>query len=124
MDSPNMLLVKEAFRASQESGLVAGMETLLSRAHESTEFRPYVASGRVLRGPDEVRAFFSEQAAAGSTLSARPATFEEDGDEVIVTGSLRVVRPAGGFSETQMKWIYRFRDGRLDEATWSPANGG
>jgi ketosteroid isomerase-like protein len=119
-----MLLVKEAFRASEEEGLDAGLEALLSRAHESTEFRPYVAEGRVLRGPDEVRAFFREQAAAGTTLAARPTSFEERGDEVVVTGSLRVLRPAGGFAETQVRWIYRFREGRLDEATWSPTDGG
>jgi ketosteroid isomerase-like protein len=118
-----MLLVKEAFRASTEDGVEAGMERLLSRAHEATEFRPYVAEGRVLRGPDEVRAFFSRQRSEGRSLTATPSTFEERGDEIVVIGSLRVARPAGGFAEAQVKWIYRFRDGRLDEASWVPANG-
>ena len=98
----------------------AGVERLLSRAHEHTEFRPYSAAGRVLRGPEQVRTFFSEQLAAGTAMMLRPASFEECGDEVVVNGSLRVVRPAGGFSESQIRWIYRFRDGRLEEASWSP----
>jgi hypothetical protein len=123
VDSPNLTLVKEAFRASSEAGLEAGMERLLSRAHGSTEFRPYVAGGRVLRGPDEVRAFFSKQLAEGRTLTARPSSFEERGEEIVVVGSLRVARPAGGFAETQVKWVYRFRQGMLDEASWAPANG-
>jgi hypothetical protein len=118
-----MLLVKEAFRASTEDGVEAGMERLLSRAHEATEFRPYVAEGQVLRGPDEVRAFFSRQQTEGRTLTARPSSFEERGEEIVVIGSLRVARPAGGFAETQVKWVYRFRAGRLEEATSAPANG-
>ena len=53
-------------------------------------------------------------------MTLRPATLEERGDEVVVNGYLRVVRPTGGFSESQIRWIYRFRDGRLEEARWSP----
>jgi ketosteroid isomerase-like protein len=115
-----MQMVKEAFRAFAEGGVEAGVERLLSRAHEDAEFRPYSASGRVLRGAAEVRAFFSEQLAAGRAMTLRPASFEECGDEVVVNGSLRVARPTGGFSESQLRWIYRFRDGRLEDASWSP----
>jgi ketosteroid isomerase-like protein len=115
-----MQMVKEAFRAFAEGGVEAGVERLLSRAHEDAEFRPYSASGRVLRGAAEVRAFFNEQLAAGRAMTLRPASFEECGDEVVVNGSLRVARPTGGFSESQLRWIYRFRDGRLEDASWSP----
>jgi hypothetical protein len=118
-----MLVVKEAFRASEEAGVKAGVERLLSRAHDGIEFRPYVAPGKVLRGPDEVRAFFSEQLAEGRTITATPSSFEERGEEIVVTGSLRVARPAGGFAESQVKWTYRFREGLLEEASWSPPNG-
>jgi hypothetical protein len=39
---------------------------------------------------------------------------------VIVNGTMRVARPGGGFSESQISWTYRFDDGRLAEASWSP----
>jgi ketosteroid isomerase-like protein len=120
MDSPNMQLVKEAFRAFTEDGIDAGVEHLLSRAHENTEFRPYSAGGRVLRGAEEVRAFFRQHQAAGNEMTLKPGSFQERGDEVVVDGSLRVARPSGGFAESQISWIYRFRDGRLEEARWSP----
>ena len=124
MDSMrNLQVVKEAFRAFAEEGLEAGVDSLLEHAHEQTELRPYSAAGRVLRGPDEARAFFREQAADGMAMALRPASFDERGDEVVVKGSLRVSRPTGGFAESQVRWIYRFRDGRLDEAHWSPREG-
>lgn len=122
-DSPNMRAVKEAFRAFTEDGVEAGIEALLRHANDETEFRPYSAAGVVLRGPDEVRAFFHARIAEGQQMTLRPASFEEAGDEVVVNGSLRMVRPGGGFSESQISWIYRFRDGRLAEAGWSPRDG-
>jgi SnoaL-like protein len=112
--------LKEAFEVLREDGLEAGIERLLSTAHSDFEFRPYLAGGRVLRGADEVRAFFREQHAAGTALTLRATSFEEHGDEVVVQGSVRVGRPSGGFSESQLTWTYRFRDGLLQEAHWTP----
>ena len=119
-DSRNVLVLKEAFVALEEEGLEAALERLLSRAHEDLEFHSYLAEGRVLRGADEVRAFFREQLAAGTGLTVRPSSFEEDGEQVIVNGSLRVARATGGLSESQLSWTYRFRDGLLQEARWGP----
>jgi ketosteroid isomerase-like protein len=119
-DSPNVRVVKGAFEALGEGGVEAALEHLLSHAHPDVEFSPYVAAGQVLRGPDEVRAFLRGQVEAGTSLLPRPSTFQECGDDVIVNGSLRVVRPTGGFAESQISWTYRFRDGRLQEVRWSP----
>jgi len=119
-DSRNLLIVKAAFEALELEGFEAALEHLLSRAHEDLEFHPYLADGRVLRGADEVRAFFREQLAAGTGLTVRTSSFEEDGEEVIVNGSLRVARATGGLSESQLSWTYRFRDGLLREARWGP----
>jgi SnoaL-like domain len=119
-DSPNLLVVKEAFATLEEDGLEAGIERLLRDAHPDLEFRPYLAAGRVLRGADEVRAFFREQLAAGTELTVRPASFDEQGDEVVVNGSLRVGRPSGGFAESQISWTYRFLNGLLRDARWGP----
>lgn len=119
-DSPNVRIVKGAFDVLDEGGLEAAIEHLLSHAHPDVEFSPYVAGGQVLRGPDEVRAFYRGQLESGTSLVPRPSTFEDCGDDVVVNGSLRVVRAAGGFAESQITWTYRFRDGRLQEARGGP----
>jgi ketosteroid isomerase-like protein len=119
-DSRNVLLVKELYEILEEQGIEAGIERLLAHAHPDFEFRPYVAEGRVLKGADEVRAFYRDQLATGTTLKLRSSSVEEHGDEVVVYGSLRVARAAGGFLESQISWTYRFRDGLLEEVYWSP----
>src|SRR5918997_4023665 len=92
-DSPNVRVVKSVFEVLEESGMEAAIEHLLSHSHDDVEFAPYVGGGLVLRGPDEVRAFYRDQTASGTVLTARPSTIEECGDEVVVNGSLRVLRP-------------------------------
>ena len=123
-ESPNMLAIKEAFRASVDDGFEAGLEALLSRAHEDCEFRPYIADNQVLRGHDEVRRYYGEAIAGGALMRLNPTSFHEQGDEIVVHGSIRVARPSGGFAETQICWNYRFRDGRLAAAGWSPRRAG
>ena len=119
-DSPNVQVVKDTFAVLGESGLEAAIEHLLGHSHDDVEFAPYVGDGVVLRGPEEVRAFYRAQIESGTVLTARPTSIEERGDEVVVNGSLRVQRPAGGFAESQISWTYRFRDGLLHEARWGP----
>jgi ketosteroid isomerase-like protein len=119
-DSPNLRVVMDAFESLAEDGLEAAVEHLLDHAHADVEFCSYVGAGKVLRGPDQVRAFYREQREAGTSLVVRPSSFEECGDEVFVNGSLRVVQPTGGFAESQLSWTYRFRDGGLQEARWGP----
>jgi ketosteroid isomerase-like protein len=120
MDSQNLRVVKGTFEAFEEGGVEAAIEHLLRHSHPDVEFSPYVGRDLVLHGADEVRAYYRGQLEAGTTMVPRPATFEEHGDEVVVNGSLRVVRPTGGFAETQLTWTYRFRDGRLTAARWGP----
>jgi hypothetical protein len=120
LDSPNVRVVKGAYEMLVEVGLEASIEHLLSHAHEDFEFAPYVGAGRVLRGAGEVRAFFRRQVESGTELVARATSFEESGDDVVVNGSLRVVRSSGGFAESQISWTYRFREGRLLEARGGP----
>jgi ketosteroid isomerase-like protein len=119
-DSSNLRVVKDAFEVLGEGGLEAALDHLLSHAHADVEFHPYVGAGQVLRGPNEVRAFYRGQLEAGTSLVLRPSSFEDNGDEVVVNGSLRVVRPSGGFAESQLSWTYRFRDGRLQEVRSGP----
>jgi ketosteroid isomerase-like protein len=122
-ESQNLQTIKAAFRASVDQGFEAGLEALLEVAHDDCEFRPYIAAGEVIRGHDEIRAYYQEAIAAGTDMRMRPTSFEEVGDRVVVNGSMRVGRPSGGFAESQISWTYRFRDGLLAEAGWSPRRG-
>ena len=119
-ESAQLLVIKEAFRASVDDGFEAGLEALLRSAHDDCEFRPYIAEDQVLRGHDEVRRYYAEAIASGAHMRLNPTSFHEDGDDVVVHGSIRVTRPSGGFSEAQISWTYRFRDGRLAAAGWRP----
>ena len=119
-DSPNVQVVKDTFEVLGEGGLEAAIEHLLRHSHDDVEFAPYIGEGVVLRGPDEVRAFYRGQIESGTVLTARPSSIEESGDEVVVNGSLRVLRPTGGFAESQVSWTYRFRDGLLQEVRGGP----
>jgi ketosteroid isomerase-like protein len=123
MDSPRLQLIKNAFRLFEEEGMEAGVEGLLSICHPHCEFRPYSATGQVLHSPEETRAFFLENGGLSGSLRVRSQRFEEEGDQVIVSGSVRVHHESGGFSETQVRWIYRFRDGLVEEASWEPRYG-
>jgi ketosteroid isomerase-like protein len=123
-ESSNLQVIRECFAAFSEAGVEAGLEALLRHSHEDCVFRPYTAAGQVLRGRDEVRRFFREAIAGGTTMSIRAQSFEEHGDEVVVNGSLRVGRPEGGFAESQIRWTYRFREGLVEEARWDPRGAG
>jgi ketosteroid isomerase-like protein len=120
-DSPNLRVVKGAFVALGDAGLEAAIEHLLDHAHEDVVFCPYVGEGQILRGREEVLGFYRGQLDSGTVFVARPSAFEEcDDDVIVVKGTLRVVRPTGGFAESQISWTYRFRDGLLQEARWGP----
>ena len=119
-ESTNLRTIKDAFEVSERQGFMAGLEALLAKAHEDCEFRPYIASGQNIRGHDAIRAFYRAAVKGGTEMRMRAATFQEARNSVIVYGSMRVGRPTGGFSESQISWTYKFRDGLLAEVTWSP----
>jgi ketosteroid isomerase-like protein len=119
-ESPNLSMVRAAFDVSVQQGFMPGLEALLDHAREDCEFRPYIASGHIISGHDAIRAFYRAAMSAGTEMRLRPTSFHEEGETVVVNGSMRVGRPSGGFSESQISWTYRFRDGQLAEASWSP----
>jgi ketosteroid isomerase-like protein len=119
-ESSNLRLIREAFDVSVTQGFLAGLEALLEVAREDCEFRPYIASGHIITGREAIRAFYRSAAAAGTEMRLRPMSFHEDGDSVIVNGTMRVARPSGGFSESQISWTYTFRDGQLAQVSWGP----
>jgi hypothetical protein len=119
-ESANLKMIRAAFDVSVGQGFMAGLEALLDNAREDCEFRPYIASGHIICGHDAIRAFYRAAMAAGTEMRLRPTTFQEEGDTVTVNGTMRVGRPSGGFSESQISWTYKFREGLLAEASWSP----
>ena len=119
-ESPNLAMVRAAFDVSVQQGFMPGLEALLDHAREDCEFRPYIASGHIISGHDAIRAFYRAAMSAGTEMRLRPTSFHEEGDTVVVNGSMRVGRPSGGFSESQISWTYKFREGLLAEASWSP----
>jgi ketosteroid isomerase-like protein len=119
-ESANLSKIRDAFDVSVSQGFMAGLEALLEHAREDCEFSPYIASGHWISGHDAIRAFYRSAMSAGTDMRLRPTSFHEDGDTVTVNGTMRVGRPSGGFSESQISWTYRFEDGELVQASWSP----
>jgi ketosteroid isomerase-like protein len=119
-ESSNLRMIRAAFDVSVGQGFMAGLEALLENAREDCEFSPYIASGHIISGHDAIRAFYRSAVSAGTDMRLRGSTFHEEGDTVIVNGSMRVGRPSGGFAESQISWTYKFRDGQLAEASWRP----
>jgi ketosteroid isomerase-like protein len=119
-ESSNLRMIRAAFDVSVSQGFMAGLEALLERAREDCQFSPYIASGDIIRGHDAIRSFYRSATSAGTDMRLRATTFHEEGDAVIVNGTMRVGRPSGGFSESQISWTYRFEDGQLSEASWGP----
>jgi ketosteroid isomerase-like protein len=119
-----MAIVKEVWETVDERGLVAAFDRLLLDCHEDVEMQPYSAGdGRVLRGADEIRAFFRDAEDRGVSIRLKPRQFDEEDDRVLVAGSIRVVRPDGSFAETMVRWTYAFRDDLLERLFWEPRAG-
>jgi ketosteroid isomerase-like protein len=120
VESANLRAIKVVFDALTDGGVAAGAEELLRHSHPDCVYRLYMTGERVLHGRQEAREYFSEALASGASMSVRARTFEEHGDEVVVSGSVRLQRPSGGFAESQISWTFRFRDGLVEAATWGP----
>ena len=117
MDSHNLSRVRELWTVYEREGHEAGVEALLEMCHDDAEFRFYAMDGKVLRGGNELRAFYRD---ANADVSASPYSFEEDGDTVVVTGWVRVVRAGGALADAQVRWEYVFREGKIAELYYAP----
>jgi ketosteroid isomerase-like protein len=120
VESPNLRTVKDFWQVFESEGLLASLERMLEHAHEDVELSPFVGDGRVFHGVKEIGEFMRNEVAEGATIHVTPWNFEETGDVVIVTGSLRVRRRDGSIADSQLRWTYTFRDGRLASAGSGP----
>jgi ketosteroid isomerase-like protein len=87
----------------------AGLDALLAHCDDDVEWSPHGAGSRILHGSDELRAYFAQQ---GERRELTIYAIEQLGETVLLTGALRIVR-RGQLTESQLAWIYQFRDGRL-----------
>jgi ketosteroid isomerase-like protein len=118
--SSNVRTVKEIWRVYEEDGHDAGVDALLAYCREGAEFRFYAAEGRVLHGGAELRAFYRDKRAAGASVEASPYEVREEGDSVVVTGWVRVGRETGSLADAQVRWVYTFRDGKIETVEYEP----
>jgi ketosteroid isomerase-like protein len=128
---PNLAAIQKVWEIFEASGPMAATEEVIRLSHETVELHSYIARGvappgeaeEVIRGREEILAFFGKTMDDGVSIKARARSFEVEGNSVIVRGSARVVRPDGSFAETKLRWTYRFRDGLIDEISWQPRAG-
>jgi ketosteroid isomerase-like protein len=128
---PNLAAIQKVWEIFEASGPMAATEELVRISHENVELHSYIARGvaspgegeEVIRGREEILAFFGRTTEEGVSIKARARSFEVEGDSVMVRGSARVVRPDGSFAETKLRWTYRFRDGLIEEISWQPRAG-
>jgi ketosteroid isomerase-like protein len=97
------------------------MEALFKHCHPDCEFRPAATHGEVLHGVEAARVFFREHRNAGADIKVSPYSFRERGDSVEVLGWIRLTQPDGVMADSQGRWTYRFRDGQIVEADYTPA---
>ena len=93
---------------------------MLAICEENAEFRFYATEGRVLRGADELRAFYREELASGTSVRAAPYHYGEEGDMVTVFGWVRVLREGGSLADAQVRWTYKFREGKITAVEYGP----
>ena len=124
--------IQKVWEIFQGSGLLAAIEELMRISHDNVELHSYIARGvagpgerdsDVIRGREEVIGFLRRTNDEGVSIKARARSFEVEGDNVMVAGSARVVRPDGSFAETKLRWTYHFREGLIDEISWQPRAG-
>ena len=130
--TPDLAAIQRLYDRLADEGAMAGVEELLTFAHEDIEMRPYTATGpgsagggtqEVLRGPEEIREFFRTSIESGFKPQLRAKAFEVAGESVVVRGSIRLTRPDGSFAETKLSWTFHFRDGLVDDISWEPRAG-
>ncbi len=93
-----------------------GVGQMLPLVDEHTEWLPVSGQGRILRGRQEIAAFFEALDAAGQRIESRPYAFEDHGPCVLVSASLRQAQPVG-FAESTVHYVFSFEGDRLRRAS-------
>jgi hypothetical protein len=129
---PNLASIQNVWRLYESSEMLPATEELMRISHDDVEVRSYTAHAAaspgqrdvdVMRGSEEILAFYRKADEDGISIKARARSFELEGDSVVVRGTVRVVRPDGSFAESKLRFSYRFRDGLVDEISWQSRPG-
>ena len=120
MGTGNLDTVRELWRVYERQGHDAGVEALIAVSHPDAEFNFYATGDEVLRGADELRAFYANGKTEGVTIRAAAYDYSDDGDTICVSGWVRVNREGGSLADAQVRWIYEFEDGRVKRMTYAP----
>jgi DNA-binding NarL/FixJ family response regulator len=95
-------------RGMWEHFLDGSIDRMLEGADANARWRPYVAEGRELRTPAELREFILAMLAEGRVIDPRAYGVEPHGGGLVVLGTLEIRGP-GGLSETELYWAFCFR---------------
>jgi ketosteroid isomerase-like protein len=109
MERDNVAAVRRMWAAFADGGL----DDVLDIVDPDVEWSLFGTGGEVVRGHEGLRDYLSERAAQGEEIDASVYDYEAIGDDkVLASGHVRFRSPTG-MSDTQLYWLYRFRDGRL-----------
>jgi len=97
------------------------MDEPFEHCRPDCEFRMAASRGELLHGVEAARTFFRDQRNGGD-IKVSPYGFRERGDCVEVLGWIRLILPDGGTADSQGRSTYRFHDGQIVEADYSPAS--
>ena len=102
-----------AVRRLWEAFAEGGVDAVLEVCDPDVEWSLFGTDGQVVRGHDGLRNYMDEVAAHGDQIDADAYTYDPVGDDaVMVSGHVRRRTPQS-MTDTQLHWIYRFRDDRL-----------
>jgi ketosteroid isomerase-like protein len=104
----NLALARQAF----DWFLAHDMDAFLSVLDPDVEAHPSIDGAPFLHGRDEVARWWSQFTDLDGEIEVRPLDFEARGDCVIVRGYLRR-REGRALAESQVHWLYEFRDGLI-----------
>jgi ketosteroid isomerase-like protein len=102
----------ERVRRLWEAWAHGGIDEVIEIVDPDVDWRPYGGHGRVLHGAEELRGYMDEFRERGEDVEAEVYSYEAVGDAVLASGHVRH-RSARGLTDTQLHWLYRFRNGRL-----------
>jgi ketosteroid isomerase-like protein len=104
----NLALARQVFNWFTEHD----MDSVVSALHPDVEAHPSIDGAPHLHGREEVARWWARLATLNSEVEVRPLHFEARGSCVIVRGYLRR-REGRALAESQVHWLFEFRDGQI-----------
>lgn len=90
-----------------------GVDAFLAHVAPDAELVPaLVGPGVTLRGHDEIRRWFASVLDDGRRIETTLYAAEPHGEHVLAHGGLRII-DRGGLSDSQVFWLLRMNDGRV-----------